>query len=135
VLCVASPSACTALRGSQESSTRRHRPPSVFLRVRHFVLANGPAGSLSSPRSLQRATSEQYKPRSFLSQAAVDNLLFCRNFSAKRPENLQELWPDQPSTALYTDDRSPPGGTRYWSRPTRQRDRALDGGRRKNCWK
>jgi hypothetical protein len=41
---------------------------------------------------------EQYKPRSFLSQAAVDNLLFWRNFSAKSPENLQELWPDQPST-------------------------------------
>jgi hypothetical protein len=46
---------------------------------------------------------EQYKPRSFLSQAVVDNLLFWRNFSAKSPENLQELWPDQPSTVLYTD--------------------------------
>jgi hypothetical protein len=45
---------------------------------------------------------EQYKPRSFLSQAAVDNLLFWRNFSAKSPKNLQELWPDQPCTALYT---------------------------------
>jgi hypothetical protein len=31
---------------------------------------------------------EQYKPRSFLSQAAVENLLFWRNFSAKSPENL-----------------------------------------------
>jgi hypothetical protein len=48
---------------------------------------------------------EQYKSRSFLSQAAVDNLLFWRNFSAKSPENLQEHWPDQPSTALYTDRR------------------------------
>jgi hypothetical protein len=28
---------------------------------------------------------EQYKPRSFLSQAAVDNLLVWRNFSAKSP--------------------------------------------------
>jgi hypothetical protein len=53
---------------------------------------------------------EQYKPRSFLSQAAVDNLLFWRNFSAKSPENLQELWPDQPSTALYTDA----SGTTGW---------------------
>ncbi len=53
---------------------------------------------------------EQYKPRSFLSQAAVDNLLFWRNFSAKSPENLQELWPDQTSTALYTDA----SGTTGW---------------------
>jgi hypothetical protein len=54
---------------------------------------------------------EQYKPRCFLSQAAVDNLLFWRNFSAKSPENLQELWPDQPSTALYTDV----SGTTGWA--------------------
>ncbi len=53
---------------------------------------------------------EQYKPRSFLSQKSVDNLLFCRNFSAKIPENLQELWPDQPSTVLYTDA----SGTTGW---------------------
>jgi hypothetical protein len=53
---------------------------------------------------------EQYKSRSFLSQAAVDNLLFWRNFSANSPENLQELWPDQPSTALYTDA----SGTTGW---------------------
>jgi hypothetical protein len=36
-------------------------------------------------------TQEKYKPRSFLSQAAFDNLLFCHNFSTKIPENLQEL--------------------------------------------
>ncbi len=53
---------------------------------------------------------EQYKPRSFLSQEAVDNLLFWLNFSGKSPENLQELWPDQPSTALYTDT----SGTTGW---------------------
>jgi hypothetical protein len=53
---------------------------------------------------------EQYNPRSFLSQVAVDNLLFWRNFSAKSPENLQELWSDQPSTALYTDA----SGTTGW---------------------
>jgi hypothetical protein len=53
---------------------------------------------------------EQYKPRSFLSQTVVDNLLFWRNFSSKSPENLQELWPDQPSTALYTDA----SGTTGW---------------------
>ena len=45
----------------------------------------------------------QYKPKSFLSQAAVDSLLFWRNFSIKSPENLQELWSDPVSTALYTD--------------------------------
>ena len=28
---------------------------------------------------------EQYKPKSFLSQAAVDSLLFWRNFSIKSP--------------------------------------------------
>jgi hypothetical protein len=33
-------------------------------------------------------TQEQFKPRSFLSQTPVDNLLFWRNFSAKSPENL-----------------------------------------------
>jgi hypothetical protein len=53
---------------------------------------------------------EQFKPRSFLSQAAVDNLLFWRNFSTKNPENLQELWTDQPSTTLYTDA----SGTTGW---------------------
>ena len=46
---------------------------------------------------------EQYKPKSFLSQAVVDSLLFWRNFSIKSPENLQELCPDPASTALYTD--------------------------------
>jgi hypothetical protein len=46
---------------------------------------------------------EQYKPRSFLSQAAVDNLFFWCNFSLKSPENFQKLWSDQPSTAFYTD--------------------------------
>jgi hypothetical protein len=45
----------------------------------------------------------QYKSRSFLSQAAIDNLPFWRNFAVKSPENLSELWPDQPSTTLYTD--------------------------------
>ena len=34
---------------------------------------------------------EQYKPRSFLHQTAVDNLVFWRNFGLKSPENLQEL--------------------------------------------
>ena len=46
---------------------------------------------------------EQYKTKSFLSQADVDILLFWHNFSIKSPENLQELWPDPASTALYTD--------------------------------
>jgi hypothetical protein len=46
---------------------------------------------------------EQYKPRSFLSQAAIVNLLFWRNFSLKRPENLQELWTESASIVLYTD--------------------------------
>jgi hypothetical protein len=46
---------------------------------------------------------EQYNPRSFLSQVAVDNLLFWSNFGFKSPENLQELCPDQPSTTFYTD--------------------------------
>jgi hypothetical protein len=53
---------------------------------------------------------EQYKSRSCLSQATVDNLFFWRNFSDNIPENLQELWPDQPSTALYTDA----SGTTGW---------------------
>jgi hypothetical protein len=57
VLCVASSSARAALRVSQESSSRRLRPPSVFLRDIHLLLASGPAGSLSSPRSLQRKSS------------------------------------------------------------------------------
>jgi hypothetical protein len=34
---------------------------------------------------------DHYNPRSFLSQASVDNLLFWCNFGLKRPENLQEL--------------------------------------------
>ena len=46
---------------------------------------------------------EQYKTKSFLSQAAVDSLLFWSDFSIKSPENLQELWSDPVSTALYTD--------------------------------
>jgi hypothetical protein len=50
VLCVVSPSARAALRGSQQSSSRRLRPPSPFLRGNHLVLASGPAGFLSSPR-------------------------------------------------------------------------------------
>jgi hypothetical protein len=53
---------------------------------------------------------EQYKPRSFLSQGAVDNLLLWRNFSGKSPENLQDLWQDQSSTVLYTDA----SGTTGW---------------------
>jgi hypothetical protein len=48
-------------------------------------------------------TQEQYKSRSFLPQATVDNLLFWRNFGLKSPENLRDPWSDQPSTALYTD--------------------------------
>ena len=47
-------------------------------------------------------TQDQYKPKSFLSQVVVDNLFFWRNFSIKSPENLQELWSDHTSTALYT---------------------------------
>jgi hypothetical protein len=31
--------------------------------------------------------------------------------------------------------RAPSAGARCWSLPTRKRDRALDGGRHKNCWK
>jgi hypothetical protein len=52
---------------------------------------------------------EQYKPRSFLFQAAVDNLLF---FSAKSPrESARALTRSgQPSTALYTDA----SGTTGW---------------------
>jgi hypothetical protein len=53
---------------------------------------------------------EPYKPRSFLSQAAVDNLLLLHNFTLNSPEYLQELWPGQPSTALYTDA----SGTTGW---------------------
>jgi hypothetical protein len=55
-------------------------------------------------------TQEQYKSRSFLAQTTVDNLLFWCNFSTKSPENLQKLWPEQPSTVLYTDS----SGTTGW---------------------
>ena len=54
---------------------------------------------------------EQYKTKSFLSQAAVDSLLFWSDFSIKSPENLQELWSDPASTALYTDT----SGTTGWN--------------------
>jgi hypothetical protein len=97
-----------ALRDSQESSPRRLRPPSTFLRDSHLLLASSSDGSLSPPRSLQRARAVQAKI--FPLSAAVDSLLFWRNFSAKSPENLQKLWPDQPSTALYTDA----SGTTGW---------------------
>jgi hypothetical protein len=69
---------------------------------------------------------EQYKPRSFLSQAVVDNLLFWRNFSTKSPENLQKLWPGQPSTSLFTDA----SGTTGWGsvlEPTHEATRSSAG--------
>jgi hypothetical protein len=69
---------------------------------------------------------EQYKPSSFLSQGVVDNLLFWRNFSSKSPENLQEIWPDQPSTAIYTDA----SGTTGWGsvlEPSHEATRSSDG--------
>ena len=53
---------------------------------------------------------EQYKSKSFLSQATVDSLFFWSNFSIKSPENRQELWSDPASTALYTDT----SGTTDW---------------------
>jgi hypothetical protein len=80
-------------------------------------------------------TQAEYNPRSFLSQAAFDNLLFWRNFSDKSPENLQKLWPDQPSTAPYTDA----SGTADWGyvlEPPHESTRSSAGWcRRKRCSK
>jgi hypothetical protein len=85
------------------------RPPSAFLRGSHFVLASSSAGSLSSPRSLQRARAVQVKIFP-LSSSCRQPPLLAQLFRQESPENLQELWPDQPSTALYTDA----SGTTGW---------------------
>jgi hypothetical protein len=69
-----SSSARTAYPGSQESSSRRLRPPSMF---RGGVISCLVAVPLTRfhLREVFNAQ-EQYKSRSFLSQAAVDSLLF-----------------------------------------------------------
>ncbi len=71
---------------------------------------------------------EQYKPRSFfpLSSSCRQPALLAQLFRQESPENLQELWPDQPSTALYNDA----SGTTGWvsvSEPPHEATRSSTG--------
>ncbi len=78
------------VRGSQESSASSFRPPSAFLRGRHLLLASSSAGSLSSPRSLQRARAVQAK-------------VFPLSSSCRQPALLAQLLrqePREPARAL-----------------------------------
>ncbi len=107
VLC-APPSSATLL--FEASKNRRLVDSDLLARFVGAAISWLPAVPL--PRFHLRGvfnSQEQYKTSSFLSQGAVDNLLFWRNFSGKSPENLQEL-SDLPSTALYTDA----SGTTGW---------------------
>jgi hypothetical protein len=71
----------------------------------HILLASSSSVSLSSPTSLQRARAVQAKIFPLSSSCRQPPLL-----AQQSPENLQELWPDQPSTVLYTDA----SGTTGW---------------------
>jgi hypothetical protein len=46
---------------------------------------------------------ERFRPRSFLTQRAIDDLLYWRHMSTSHPDNMHILWPDVPTTALTTD--------------------------------
>ena len=46
---------------------------------------------------------ERFRPRSFLTQRAIDDLLYWRHMSTSHPDNMQILWPEVPTTALTTD--------------------------------
>ncbi len=90
VLCATSLSARAAVRDNQESSSRRLRPPSAFLRSIHLLLASSSAGSLSSTRSLQRARAVQAK-------------VFPVSSSCRQPALLAQLFhqePREPARAL-----------------------------------
>ena len=56
-----SSSTCATFQGSQESSSRRLRPPSTFRGRNHLLLASSSTDSLSSQRSLQRERGVQVK--------------------------------------------------------------------------
>ena len=135
MLRAASSSARAAFRGSQESSTRRIRPPSAFRGGSHLLLACNSAGSVSSQRSLQRARAVQVKiipDSSSRRQPALLAQLFRQE--TREPARaffgqINHLLPSSPT------HRAPQAGTQCWSHPTRQRDRALDGGCRKKCSK
>jgi hypothetical protein len=79
VLCAVSSSARAAFRDSQESSSRRLRPPSAFLRGSHLLLVSSSSDPLLSPRSLQRARAVQAK-------------VFPLSNSCRQPALLEQLF-------------------------------------------
>jgi hypothetical protein len=98
------------------------------------LLASSSAGSISSPRSLQRAKAVQVK-------------IIPVSSNRRQPALLAQLFrqePREPARALARSTIYCPLhrhighhklGSRCWSRSSRQRDRTLDGGCRKRCWK
>jgi hypothetical protein len=93
VLRAASSSARAAFPGSQESSSRRLRPPSAFLRGSHLFLASSSAGPLLSPRSLQHARAVQAK-------------VFPLSSSCRQPAFLAQLFGQEPREPARTLTRS-----------------------------
>jgi hypothetical protein len=88
--CVLCRQARDALRDSQESSSRRLRPPSAFLRGSHLLIARSSAGPLLSPRSLQRARAVQAK-------------VFPLSSRCRQPAFVEQLFrqePREPARAL-----------------------------------
>ena len=78
---------------------------------------------------------EHYKPRSFLSEQLSTTCFFGATFPPRAPRTCKSFGQINhllPSTPTH---RAPQAGVRCWNRPTRQRDRALDGGRHKRCSK
>ena len=46
---------------------------------------------------------ERFRPRSFLTQQAIDDLKFWRNMTPGHPDNFNVIWPETATTALSTD--------------------------------
>ncbi len=78
-----SSTARAAVRDRQESSSRRLRRPSVFLRGSHLLIASSSVGSLSSVRSLQHSRAVQAK-------------VFPLSSSCRQPPLLTQLFRQEP---------------------------------------
>ncbi len=116
-------------QGRQESSSRRLRPPSAFLRGSHQFRWSA---FISEKSSTRKSSSSQGL---FSHKQLSTTCFFGATFPPRTPRTCKSFGQINhllPSTPTH---RAPLAGVRCWNRPSRQRDRALDGGRRKRCWK
>ena len=134
MLCAVQTGARAAFRSSQESTSRRFRPLVSLRGSSDILLASCTVGAHSSTRGLQCSRAVQ---TTVLPHSRSNRQIFY--FDATSPSTQRKIFKScgrrKPPSRSTLTHREGQAGTRYWNRPTSQRDRVQAGRFHKKCWR